>query len=101
MTVTPLCPINDLPDNATLALCVAGQPILLVNDGGTIHAIANECNHAFMPLEGGRVRNGWIACPAHGARFDLASGEALGPPAREAIATFPAWVEDGMIYAEL
>ena len=97
----PSIPLADLPFGTTKALCLAGQSILLVNHEGTIHAIANECSHAFQTLEGGRIMNGWIACPAHGARFDLATGEALGPPATSPIATYPVRVEDGMIHVDL
>jgi nitrite reductase/ring-hydroxylating ferredoxin subunit len=47
------------------------------------------------------MRLGWIACPAHGARFDLATGEALGPPANAPIRTFAVRVSDGMIEVEV
>ena len=97
----PALPLADLPPGTQRALCLGGQALLLVNDGGTVHALANECSHAFMPLEGGRVVAGWIACPAHGARFDLASGEALGAPAREPVATYRVRVEDGQIFIDL
>ena len=101
MSQPPSILLADLPPGTQRALCLAGQPILLCNDGGTIHAIANECSHAFMPLEGGRVMNGWIACPAHGARFDLATGVALNPPASTAITTYNVRVEDGLIFIDL
>ncbi len=94
-------PLADLPPGTAKPLCIAGQPVLLVNHGGAIHAVANECSHAFQTLESGRVMNGWIACPAHGARFDLATGEALGPPATAPIATFPVRVADGLIYVDV
>ena len=93
--------VSDLPPGAQKTLCLAGHPILLVNDGGTILAIANECSHAFMALEGGRVMNGWIACPAHGARFDLATGEALGTPATAPVQTYRVRVEGGLVFVEL
>ena len=68
---------------------VGDRSILLCNSDDRIFAIENLCSHAEQPLECGRIRNGWIACPTHGARFDLETGEPLNPPATEPIATFP------------
>jgi 3-phenylpropionate/trans-cinnamate dioxygenase ferredoxin subunit len=65
-----------------------GRSILLCLHQERIFAIENLCSHAQEPLACGRVKAGWISCPAHGSRFDLATGEPLNPPATESIATF-------------
>lgn len=41
--------------------------------------------------------NGWIACPIHGARFDLVSGKTMKPPAKRPIATYAVRIVDGWI----
>lgn len=72
--------------------------VLLVRDGaGTYFAVSPECSHAALPLEGGRVRGSAILCPHHGARFDLRSGRALGPPAWTGIASWPVRVTAGRV----
>lgn len=86
-----------LPAGSTLAVTMGALQILLCHDGGAIHAIENRCSHMAEPLTCGVMRRGWIACPAHGARFDLATGEVLGPPATAPIRTFPVRVVDGTI----
>ncbi|MBC2667659.1 Rieske (2Fe-2S) protein [Novosphingobium piscinae] len=86
-----------LADNAALAVEIDGTAVLVCRSGDSFHAIANQCTHADEPLTCGRIRNGWIACPAHGARFDLASGEVYGPPATEALRTFPVRVTEGVV----
>lgn len=43
------------------------------------------------------MSRGWIACPVHGARFELASGRAMNPPATKPIATYELRVVDGWI----
>jgi 3-phenylpropionate/trans-cinnamate dioxygenase ferredoxin component len=91
-------PLSDLPEGENRAIELAGLSILLCNDAGQIYAIENRCSHLDEPLTCGRVRRGWIACPAHGARFDLETGEALGPPATSPIRTYPVEVQDGMIH---
>lgn len=81
--------VGDVPPGSVKAVTAGGCSILLCNSDGELFAIENKCSHAEQPLECGRMRHGWIACPAHGARFDLETGEPLGPPATRSIATFP------------
>ena len=93
----PVAAAEALPDGGTLAVSVGARQILLCHDEGRIFAIENLCSHAESPLECGRVRWGVIVCPAHGARFDLATGEPVGPPATMPIRTFALRVIDGTI----
>ena len=71
--------------------------MLLCNVEGRLYAVSNTCSHAQQPLEQGRLGNGWIACPTHGARFDLATGKALNLPAKQPIAAFQTRVIEGWI----
>jgi 3-phenylpropionate/trans-cinnamate dioxygenase ferredoxin subunit len=43
------------------------------------------------------MSRGWIACPAHGARFELATGRAMNAPAKQPIATFEVRVVEDWI----
>ena len=101
MVYHPALPLADLPLDTQVAITVAGTAVLLVNDGGTVRALENRCSHMDSPLDCGRVRLGWIACPAHGARFDLETGEALTGPASEPVRVFAVRVVDGMIEVEV
>lgn len=85
----PAAQLSDLDDGKILPVRIAGRSILLTRSQDRVHAIADRCSHADQELACGIVRNGWILCPAHGARFDLASGEPLNPPADRPIATYP------------
>lgn len=87
-TFTAVANTGDIPPDSVKLVEVGGRSILLVHNEGRIFAVENLCSHAQEPLACGRVKRGWIACPAHGARFDLETGEVLGPPATEPIATF-------------
>lgn len=90
-------PAAELPANGKQAVEVAGTSVLLCNVAGRLHAVSNICSHADQALAGGRLGNGWIACPLHGARFDLATGAARNPPATTPIAVYPVRLEDGWI----
>ena len=90
--------LADLAPGA-MACRVAGETrVLIVRDAaGAYYAVAPACSHAGLPLAGGRVRGAAILCPHHGARFDLASGRALGPPAWTGIAAWPVRMASGRI----
>jgi 3-phenylpropionate/trans-cinnamate dioxygenase ferredoxin subunit len=73
------------------------------NCGGELHAIEDRCSHDDGPVALGMwdEEDCSVACPRHGARFDLRSGKALSLPAYLPIRTFPVRVEDGTIVLEL
>ena len=79
----------------------AHRLIVARDDRGGWHALDAVCSHALLPLDGARVRGAALLCPHHGARFDLASGRALGPPASAGIATWPVRVMDGRVQVQL
>ena len=89
--------LEDVPAGAKKLVEVNGQSILLCHTHGRIFAVRNLCSHAFEALADGRMKNGWIACPVHGARFDLETGAALNPPASTPIDTFEVRVEGDMV----
>ena len=89
--------LADVPQGKVHEVSLRGRSILLCHDVDELYAVENKCSHADMPLACGRMRYGWIMCPTHGARFDLATGAPLGPPAPWPIATFPVRVVDGVI----
>ncbi|HUQ07479.1 MAG TPA: FAD-dependent oxidoreductase [Kofleriaceae bacterium] len=73
-----------------------GEAVILVRDGGCVHAVAASCTHYGGPLAEGNVFGGKVHCPWHHAAFDLATGRPDGP----AIAPLACWdvtVADGRI----
>jgi 3-phenylpropionate/trans-cinnamate dioxygenase ferredoxin component len=98
---TAALPLSELSDGAARAIELSGEAIVLCHDEGQVYAIENRCSHLEEPLACGKVKWGWIACPAHGARFDLATGEPMSPPATEPIRTFPVRVVGDMIEVAL
>lgn len=76
---------------------IGGRSILICHSDGRFFAVENLCSHAEEPLACGRLKRGWISCPAHGARFDLETGEPLNPPATEPLKTFALRVIDETI----
>jgi len=70
------------PDDLGIGQCrpvsLNEWPILLCREERGLFAVVNRCPHAVSPLNGGRLRRGMIACPLHGARFDISTGACIG-----------------------
>lgn len=90
--------IDELADGGRLSVVVDDTPVLLVRVGSNIYAIEDACSHDGQPLTDGAVTAGQIACPRHGARFDLATGKAICMPATEGIRVFEVELRDGAIH---
>jgi 3-phenylpropionate/trans-cinnamate dioxygenase ferredoxin component len=67
---------------------VKGREIVLFNIEGAFFALENACTHEEGPLAEGEVLGHEVTCPWHGAKFDIRTGEALGPPAYEAVTRY-------------
>ncbi len=96
-----VCEEGAISDGKAKTIQYQDISILVCRSGGTLYAIRNECSHAFQCLAGGIIKNGWISCPSHGARFDLATGLPLNPPATDPVDTFPVYVINGQIMLDV
>jgi naphthalene 1,2-dioxygenase system ferredoxin subunit len=63
-----------------LGVTVGDKDIALYNVDDTIYATENICTHAFARLTDGLLTGEEIECPLHAGRFDVRTGEGLGPP---------------------
>jgi 3-phenylpropionate/trans-cinnamate dioxygenase ferredoxin subunit len=93
--------VDELPSGERLFFEVDGQPIVLLNIGGIFFAIGDTCTHDNGPLGDGEVIGTTIACPRHGARFDLLTGKVLSPPAAEDVPSYPVKVEEQRIFISI
>jgi len=75
--------------------------VVVAKIGPNYFAIEDRCSHDDNPLDEGDVEDGQIICPRHGARFDLATGEARRMPAVAPVRTFPVKVEGGAVFVEV
>lgn len=93
--------VADVPANASKLVEVDGRELLVCNSRDEIHVVENRCSHQDQPLDGGRVRNGYIFCPVHGMRFKLDNGEAIGQLTRVPLCVFDSRVVDGEVQVRL
>ena len=91
---------SDVPPGSRFWVEFEEETLILFNVNGSYYAIADLCTHDGGPLEDGELGGFEVACPRHGARFDVRSGAALCLPATSPVPTYQVRVEGGDIYVE-
>jgi nitrite reductase/ring-hydroxylating ferredoxin subunit len=87
----------DLADGTMRCAVAAATPVLLVRQGGELHALSDRCVHRGGPLHEGELGDGTVTCPWHASVFDLRDGGVVRGPAAY---PQPAWdvrVHEGRI----
>lgn len=71
--------------------------LVVFNIAGKFFAIGDVCSHDDGPIGEGELEEFEIACPRHGAHFDVHNGKALTLPAVVDIPAYPVRVINGQI----
>ena len=71
----PLIALDELSDNCSISVNREQINFLIINQGGQLFVIEDRCGHFGISLKEGKIENGEIRCPAHGAKFDLETGD--------------------------
>jgi 3-phenylpropionate/trans-cinnamate dioxygenase ferredoxin subunit len=100
MTAHRLCALADLPEGEARVFVVDGVELAAARSATKVFVVENRCSHDDGPLGEGRLVDGEIECPRHGARFDLASGRATRMPAVAPIAVYAARIEGADVFVE-
>lgn len=79
----PIARQSDIPNGGKLTLEVADRLVVLVRVDDSYYCIDDVCTHDGGPLGEGELCGFEIACPRHGAKFDVRNGKALTMPATE------------------
>jgi 3-phenylpropionate/trans-cinnamate dioxygenase ferredoxin component len=78
-----VCKTSDVPDGGKMVVEVGDRLVALFHVGGKYWAIDDLCTHDGGPLAEGELEGYTIACPRHGARFDIRTGRVLCMPATQ------------------
>lgn len=87
----------DLSASRHLEAELAGYRVRVTRVNGTLYAFEDRCTHDDSPFEDAPIEDCEIICPRHGARFSLATGEVLSPPAYEPLRVFEVRETDGRV----
>lgn len=91
----PLGSASSFPEGVARRVETPGGPVLAVRTGGVLRALAPTCPHTGGPLALGRIDDGCVVCPWHGARFDLETGRACAGPVRIPLPVYTVEERDG------
>ena len=98
---TKIVALNDIPKLGSRVVRSAKGEIAVFRTGDDrVFALHNQCPHKGGPLSQGIVYGDKVACPLHGWKISLASGDAEEPDEGHS-ACFVVKVEDGTVYLEL
>lgn len=93
--------VGDVPDPGKTLVDVEGEMIALFHVGGRWFATDDVCTHDGGPLADGELRDHTIACPRHGAKFDIRTGAALTMPAVRPTRAHETKVDQGGVWIRL
>ena len=79
---------STLLDGKPQKISLGDKDVCVARIGEEVFAVADTCTHSDASLSEGDVSNYKIECWLHGAEFDLRTGEAVTPPAVQALETF-------------
>lgn len=81
MELQHVAKLTEIPDPGRLVVEIDDQLVVLLRVSGEVFAIDDVCTHDGGPLSEGELDDHTIACPRHGAKFDIRTGAALTMPA--------------------
>jgi 3-phenylpropionate/trans-cinnamate dioxygenase ferredoxin component len=92
--------VGSLPAaGGVLRVEVEGEPVAIVgSESGDFHAISDVCSHAEVSLSDGEIEGYTVECWLHGSRFDVRTGQPLGPPATRAVPVYDITIDGEDVY---
>jgi len=94
---------SDVPDPGSTLVEVDDRLVALIHAAGHWYALDDVCTHDGGPLSEGPIdpEDRTIACPRHGAKFDLKTGAALTMPATKPTVAHEVKVEGEQVLVRL
>ena len=96
-----VCKVTDVPDPGKEVFEIEDRFVVVVHAGGGFYALDDACTHDGGPLGEGELDGFEIACPRHGARFDVRDGRALCMPAVRGTTAHEVKVEAGEVWVKI
>jgi 3-phenylpropionate/trans-cinnamate dioxygenase ferredoxin subunit len=93
--------VTEIPDPGKLVVEIDDRLVVVFRVGGQFYCLDDVCTHDGGPLGEGRLEDHTIACPRHGAKFDIRDGRALTMPATKPTAAHEVKIENGEVLIRL
>jgi 3-phenylpropionate/trans-cinnamate dioxygenase ferredoxin subunit len=93
--------LDSIVEGKPVKLSKNGKEVCVARVGNEVFAIEDNCSHQDAALSEGEQNGYKIECWLHSAEFDLRTGEALTPPASQAVKTYPVLVDGNNVVVEI
>ncbi len=99
----PVAKVSEVSDPGSMLVEVEDRLVVLIHAAGHFYALDDVCTHDGGPLSDGPLdpKAGTIACPRHGAKFDIKTGAAVTMPATKPTIAHEVKVEGDQIFVRL
>jgi 3-phenylpropionate/trans-cinnamate dioxygenase ferredoxin component len=99
----PVAKVSEIPDPGSMLVEVGDHLLVLIHAAGHFYALDDVCTHDGGPLSEGPIdpTDHSIACPRHGAKFDIRNGAALTMPATKPTVSHEVMVEGDQVLVQL
>ena len=98
---TKVAELNEISDPEKELIELDDQILVLFHVDGKYYCLDDVCTHDGGTLGDGELTGTRIACPRHGAQFDICSGKALTMPATEDTNSHHVEVREDGVYVRL
>jgi len=93
--------VAEVPDPGRILVEVEQELIALFRVNGKFYALDDVCTHDGGTLADGMLDGLTIACPRHGAKFDICTGKALTMPATKPTRAHTVEVRGDAVFVKL
>jgi anthranilate 1,2-dioxygenase ferredoxin subunit len=76
---------DDFAEGSGWPVAACGTTVAVIRFEGRLYGLHDLCTHGAAQLSTGWVEDGWVECPLHQGRFELATGRPLCEPVTEAV----------------
>ena len=94
----PVCAESDLALGKAKRIIVETIPVAVFRLEDGFYAIEDTCSHQGASLAFGDLEGSVVACPRHGARFNVRTGATMSLPAVGGVRSYPVKIEDGQVF---
>ena len=93
--------LDQIPEPGKRLFEVDDRLVVLFRVEAHVYCLEDLCTHDGGPLGEGELDGHSIACPRHGAKFDIRTGQVLTMPATESTLSHETKVQDGEVFVRL
>ncbi|MDA1054100.1 MAG: non-heme iron oxygenase ferredoxin subunit [Planctomycetota bacterium] len=93
--------VSDVTNSGKVIVEVEDRMVVLLHINDQFFCIDDVCTHDGGPLGEGELCGYELACPRHGAKFDVRNGAALTMPATEATVVHEVKIEGDNVFVRI